>query len=90
MLQDGEPIEGMSAVCVNEGSAVATSDADGLLAASFDSRVSEACGPERCNSLTITDPTGACEGTSSSLVALNYTTVSLTCGSVGDDDDSAR
>ena len=43
--QDGAPIPGLNAVCVNEDSAVATSTEAGLLAASFDSRVSEACGP---------------------------------------------
>jgi|GEM_PF-4658920 len=86
----GEPVQGITAICVNEDAAVATSDADGLLSARFDTRLSQACGTERCNSLTLTDPTGRCEGTQSSLIALNRTTVTVDCDPDGDDDDSAR
>lgn len=88
--QDGDPVEGIDAICLNESSAVATSDAAGLIARSFDTRVSPSCGPERCNNVTLTDPQGRCEGTQSTLAALNFSTVTLECTAVGDDDDSAR
>jgi hypothetical protein len=88
--QLGDPIPGIDALCVNEDTPVATSGDDGVISTRFETRVSEACGTERCNSVTLSDPTGACSGTESSLLALNRSTVALTCGSPGDDDDSAR
>jgi len=87
---DGDPIEGIDMICINESVALATSDAAGLIATSFETRVSPGCGPERCNRLTLSDPTGACDGTDSTLQVLNGSTVTLDCDVVGDDDDSAR
>ena len=90
--QAGTPVEGIDAICLNEGEAIATSDGAGLIARSFDTRVSPGCGPERCNNVTLNDPLGRCEGVQSTLVALNFSTVSLPCVAIGDDDDddSAR
>jgi hypothetical protein len=87
--EDQNPREGIAAICLNEGDAIAFSDADGVIAKDYDTRVSPGCGPERCNTITLTDPSGACEGTRSTIAVLNFTTVVLTCA-VGDDDDSGR
>ncbi len=87
--QDGIPLEGIDLICVNEDTPVASSDVEGVAGALFETRVSPGCGPERCHSLTLSDPTGRCEGTSSSLAMLNDTTVSLVCAE-GDDDDSGN
>ena len=88
--QRGEPVEGMQAVCINEDSPVGTTDGDGRITANFDTRLSQVCGTERCNSLTLSDPEGRCGSTQSSLLVLNSTTVTVDCSAVGDDDDSAR
>ena len=85
--QAGTPLEGIDLVCVNEDTPVASSDAEGVAGTIFETRVSPGCGPERCNSITLIDPTGRCEGTSSTLAVLNDTTVPLVCAE-GDDDDS--
>ncbi len=83
------PREGIAAICLNEGEAIAVSDEAGVIAQTYDTRVSPGCGPERCNTITLTDPSGACEGTQSTIAMLNFTTVELRCA-VGDDDDSGR
>lgn len=86
----GDPVPDINVICVNEDAPVATSDADGVVSHTFDTRVSDACGVERCNSLTLVDPAGACSGAESTLLALNGTTIVLSCGGAPDDDDSAR
>ena len=87
--QAGAPLEGIDLICVNEDTPVASSDVEGVAGTIFETRVSPSCGPERCNSLTLSDPTGRCEGASSSLAVLNDTTVTLVCAE-GDDDDSGN
>ncbi len=87
--EDAEPREGIAAICLNEGEAIAFSDENGVIAKDYETRVSPGCGPERCNTITLTDPSGACEGTQSTIAIMNFTTVELRCA-VGDDDDSGR
>ena len=87
--QAGDPLEGIDLICVNEDTPIASSNIEGVAGTIFDTRVSPGCGPERCNSITLSDPTGRCEGTSSSLAVLNDTTVLLVCAE-GDDDDSGN
>ncbi len=84
----GEPVPDISVICTNEDSAIATSNAEGVVAHTFDTRVSDGCGPERCNTLTLVDPSGRCTGVESTLLALNGTTIPLSCGGAADDDDS--
>ncbi|MCO4770181.1 MAG: hypothetical protein KDA24_09145 [Deltaproteobacteria bacterium] len=85
--QFGDGVDGVRAICVNEDAPVATTNGDGELMQTFDTRVSPGCGTERCNTLTLLDPEGRCEGTQSTLAALNFSTVTLTCTELGDDDD---
>ena len=87
--QDGNPLEGIDLICVNEDIPVASSDFEGLAGTMIETRISPGCGPERCNSITLSDPTGRCEGTATSLAVLNDTTVTLFCAE-GDDDDSGN
>lgn len=88
--QDATPREGIEATCLNEGEPIAVSDAAGVIAKDYETRVSPGCGPERCNTIILSDPTGLCDGTRSTIGALNFTTVELTCAAGDDDDDSAR
>ena len=83
--QDSDPLEGIELVCVNEQAAFATSGVDGLITGTLETRVSDGCGLERCSSVTLLGPIGDCSGTQSTLLILNETTVTLTCGA-GDDD----
>mgnify|MGYP007046913042 CR=1 FL=1 len=87
--QDGDPLQDIEAICLNEGEPIAVSGVDGVIAHSFDTRVSPGCGPERCRTITLSDPAGLCDGTQSTIAVLNFTTVELTCEAPGD-DDSAR
>ena len=87
--QDGDPVEAMDVICINEDRALASTNTDGVVSTMLDTRLSASCGTERCNSLTLRDPTGRCLGTQSTLMALNDSVVTVDCGAAGDDDDSA-
>ena len=69
----------------SEQAAFATSGVDGLITGTLETRVSEGCGLERCSNVTLVDPVGDCAGTQSTLLVLNQTTVSLSCGTATDE-----